>query len=387
MGLRLLIYAQDTRGLGHVRRCGLIAREILREAPDASVLMVTKSGWASQLRLGERFDVVKLPGQLTVGETVGEARAAERRRIRDMRAALIRDAVEHMAPHLVLIDNEPLGYQGELALAMERLSPRTRLVFGLRDVVDEPSQTLERWQRLGVMDALEKRYDDVLVYGHPDVTDTLEAYGFSSAVRSKATFTGYVCRNPAEDVSPDAARDAIGAHDGRPVVVVTGGGGHDAGAVLMAALEAAESIDAEPLLLLVTGPFMPAEIRGAIRERALARGHRVRREVDLLSAMAAARAVVSMGGYNTTAEAVALGRRPIVFPRHLDKSEQLIRARAFDRLGLAHCIEPDGDVVAQITAALRTELAPPADNAHRGLEYLDLGARRTARLILDSVGR
>jgi predicted glycosyltransferase len=52
-------------------------------------------------------------------------------------------------------------------------------------------------------------------------------------------------------------------------------------------------------------------------------------------------ALVCMGGYNTLVEAVSSGVPTVCVPRISPRSEQLIRARAFARLGLLSVLEPE----------------------------------------------
>src|SRR5204863_3630920 len=52
-------------------------------------------------------------------------------------------------------------------------------------------------------------------------------------------------------------------------------------------------------------------------------------------------ALVCMGGYNTLVEAVSRGVPTVCVPRTIPRREQLIRARAFERLGLLTVIEPE----------------------------------------------
>ncbi len=69
-------------------------------------------------------------------------------------------------------------------------------------------------------------------------------------------------------------------------------------------------------------------------------------------------ALVTMGGYNTLVEALAAGTPTVCVPRVKPRQEQLIRARAFARLGLVRVIDPSrlsSTVLGEeVTAALRT---------------------------------
>src|SRR5207244_12517547 len=51
-------------------------------------------------------------------------------------------------------------------------------------------------------------------------------------------------------------------------------------------------------------------------------------------------ALVCMGGYNTLVEAVSKGVPTVCVPRTAPRSEQLIRALAFERLGLIKTVVP-----------------------------------------------
>jgi predicted glycosyltransferase len=51
--------------------------------------------------------------------------------------------------------------------------------------------------------------------------------------------------------------------------------------------------------------------------------------------------LVCMGGYNTLAEAISQGVPTVCVPRSVPRSEQLLRARAFEKLGLLRCIVPE----------------------------------------------
>src|SRR5439155_21691449 len=91
-----------------------------------------------------------------------------------------------------------------------------------------------------------------------------------------------------------------------PMIVATVGSGYDGYPVLEAARAAVERLQASfPGLhaILVTGPFMPADEQAKLQARGTATC-RVVSWADNLELMAAADAVVSMGGYNSVCEAL-----------------------------------------------------------------------------------
>ncbi len=65
-----------------------------------------------------------------------------------MRGSIIQHTAEIFDPHLFLVDKEPLGLRGEVRDTLVMLKERgTRLVLGLRDVMDEPVSLLDEWRR------------------------------------------------------------------------------------------------------------------------------------------------------------------------------------------------------------------------------------------------
>jgi len=343
----VLLYAQDNQGLGHINRTLVIARHLLAAHPNLVAYIATKSAIAGHFALPPRCDYIKLPGRLTpptMLQTSEEAEAA-RQHFRAIRGRLLRDAALGLAPDLVLVDHEPVGSAGEFrdglyALKAER--PRTKFVCGLRDVADHPHRTRARWRDLGVYDAFQDLYDGIAVYGCPTVYDVARAYDIPASVLSKVHYCGYVARE-APSVDANLLRRRHGLPDQGRLVVATVGSGSDGYPVLeatRAALERLHIRDPDLLAILVTGPFMPSVQQARLRagETALCR---VLDRADTLGLMAAADAIVTMGGYNSVCEALAVGRPLVIVPRATHKVEQQIRAEALAARGLARWVHPD----------------------------------------------
>jgi predicted glycosyltransferase len=383
MPLKIFIYAQDNRGLGHIRRCTTLARALLRRRPDAAVLLASKSRWPGTLSLGERFDFLKLPAQFTVPASGEAERDDERSAIFEMRRQLLREAVLHLRPHLMVVDNEPLGLEGEMAPAIAAAGDGPKVVFGMRDVMDDPDRITERWERLDVVPALEERFDRILIYGHPAVFDAVATYRLPASIAAKARYSGYACA-PRDDLDPRSFAGMLGLGSGR-LLLVAAGGGQDAWPLFSSTLGALPLLRADPAprVLLVTGPFMPHDERRRIEALADSSACLIRETADVVAAMAASRASATMGGYNTLTEAMMLGRRPIVVPRVTHKREQLIRAQAFEARGLARCLPPSELSPAVMAEALDGELEAPA--RVDASEYLDRHAACAAELLLEVV--
>jgi predicted glycosyltransferase len=391
--LRVALFTHDTFGLGHVRRCLHLIHEISRREPDASILLVTGSPALHALRgLPRNADYLKIP---TVARTGPEENRPPHlplptRETTSLRKRIVRTALDAFRPDVLLVDNFPLGSRKELLPTLERLRRiGIPTVLGLRDIVDLPEVVRRAWTKDGVYDVLERYYDRILVYGLPEVLDALDAYGLPPDVAARVRYCGYVTardrpRTPPGEVRMEPAMTP-------PVVLGTVGGGGDGFPLLSAFVVAVRHLSLSAIA--VTGPLMPSEERRKIRALAAgAQGIVVREYLpDLPSHMAAADLVVTMGGYNTTAELLALGRRAIVVPRNWRYGEhargtsagveweQVLRARALERLGLADVIDPerlDADILA---ARISAALARPAERVRVPLD-VDGAARAVDRL-------
>jgi len=137
---------------------------------------------------------------------------------------------------------------------------------------------------------------------------------------------------------------------------------------------------------VVTGPLLPEQDRHEITEMINALPHvcALDFDPDFVAAVHAADAVVCMGGYNSLAESVYFGKRPIVVPRVPGSEEQVLRAEGFARLGLATVVGPDPLSAAALWEAIEAELsrtdAPAPMLAFDGLDQI---ARELACLPAD----
>src|SRR5690606_15466159 len=100
----------------------------------------------------------------------------------------------------------------------------TRVVLGLRDILDAPETVRQRWRSEGAYEAIERYYDRVLVYGQREVYDLAEHYGFSPAIAGRLGYTGYIC-TPRTARYPARARAKYlaGAPAGTKLIVAMAG--------------------------------------------------------------------------------------------------------------------------------------------------------------------
>jgi predicted glycosyltransferase len=343
---RLLIYSQDGLGLGHQRRTTLLADEFLRSCPGASALTVSDSPLGRFFSSSAGHDYCKLPSVRKVGP--GDWRplslSSSFADVLDVRRAMLRTTVEAFRPDVVLVDHMPHGAMGELLPTLEMLRDEpTAVVLGLRDILDAPGVVRERWRLEGAYEAVERYYDRVLVYGSSDIFDVATEYGWPAAASSKIRYCGYVCAAPPPAVpGPARSRHPDGNRDARLVVAMAGGGA-DAYPLFDALLDAVRPVQqAGPCrVVLVAGPFLPAERRRELAQRADGLPVDVLTSVpDTPSYAASADLVVAMAGYNTTAEILSVGTPALLVPRPGPSAEQQMRAGLFAERGWVDWLRP-----------------------------------------------
>ena len=138
---RILIYSHDTFGLGHLRRCRAIAHALVDRFKHLSVLILSGSPIIGSFDFRLRVDFVRIPGviKLRNGEYTSLNLHLDIAETLNMRASIIRHTAEVFRPDVFIVDKEPLGLRGEALDTLNMLkSMGTRLVLGLRDVMDEP---------------------------------------------------------------------------------------------------------------------------------------------------------------------------------------------------------------------------------------------------------
>jgi predicted glycosyltransferase len=356
---RLLIYSHDSFGLGHLRRCRAIAHNFVDRYKGLSILILSGSPIVGSFDYRARVDFVRVPGviKLRDGEYTSLSLHIDVQDTLSIREAIIRKTAETFEPHLFLVDKEPLGLMGEIRDTLTMLKMRgTRLVFGVRDIIDDAAAIAPEWERKDVLPALQTLYDDIWIYGAASFWQTLEGLDLPSAVMDKITYTGYL-RRPT--VEPSGAPDALAIAP--PYLLVTPGGGGDGAEMIDWVLAAYENEgEAIPFsALIVLGPFMPAEARQALALRAarLPRVQAITFDARIEHLMAGAAGVVAMGGYNTFCEILSFDKPALIVPRTAPRQEQLIRARRAEELGLARMLSDDGRRAPAAMAAALRELA------------------------------
>jgi predicted glycosyltransferase len=368
---RLLIYSHDSFGLGHLRRCRAIAHNFVEQFKGLSVLILSGSPIVGSFDYRARVDFVRVPGviKLRNGEYTSLSLHIDVEDTLSIREAIIRNAAATFAPQVFLVDKEPLGLMGEIRDTLTMLKMRgTRLVLGVRDIIDDPNAIAQEWERKNVRPALASLYDDIWIYGAERFWHTLDGLDLPPAVTDKITYTGYLRRPGAEPIEPPRDLEIE-----PPYLLVTPGGGGDGVELIDWVLAAYEADPGIPFsAFVVLGPFMGAQARNDFLARAacLPRVQAITFDARIERIMAGAAGVVAMGGYNTFCEILSFDKPALIVPRTVPRREQLIRASRAQDLGLARMLDGDGARDPKMMAeALRamTHQSPPSQAMPAGL--------------------
>jgi len=207
--------------------------------------------------------------------------------------------------------------------------------------------------------ALQNLYDDILIYGLPQMFEPLQGLGLPEQVMQKVSYTGYLRRPPS---GRPAAFQAVGSR-ANPFILVTTGGGGDGEELIDWVLSAYEKDPHIPYrAVLVLGPFMQPVRRDQFRARVarLDRVEAITFDAHLEALLSEAVGVVAMGGYNTFCEILSFDKPAIIVPRTRPRMEQHIRAAQAEKLGLVRKLDLDGVRSAGVMAAALHAL--PAQN-------------------------
>lgn len=380
---RVALYSHDAQGLGHIRR-NLAIAGVLAAAGTRDVLLICGASEAGVFKMPPGVELLTLPAlrKSSAGSYRARSLALPLPALIRLRAQTICAALEEFAPDVLIVDKLPSGIVGELEPALQLLADigTTRLVLGLRDVLDDPATVRREWVSTGGDRAMRELYDAIWVYGERGVYDPIVEYGLDDDIAAKVRFSGYLGRDPGGPIAPRTTGHAIALPAGQLALCVVGGG--QDGFALASAFARAP-LPAGTCGVVVTGPYMPAEDRAQL-DRVAAR----RADMRVLSflddpgdLLRAADRVVCMGGYNTICELLHLGRPALVVPRVRPRLEQRIRAERLAAHGALDVLLPD----ALTPAAIGDWLARPLGPRPHPATLIDLHGLRRLPALFDAL--
>lgn len=343
---RLLIYSHDSFGLGHLKRCRTIAHSLVEHRQDISVLILSGSPIIGNFDFHSRVDFVRFPGVIKLrngnytplGLDIGVEEALA------IREAIIHRTAEVFAPDIFLVDKEPLGLRGEVKDTLVMLKEKgTRLVLGLRDVMDAPKALAEEWRRKKAVAVLDELYDDIWIYGLESIYNPLIGIDMPPSVHDKLFYTGYLRRTTTGVRNP--ATNGLNTSSDQYLLITPGGGG-DGASLVDWVLRAYEHDPGIPYsAYIVFGPFMHLDLQNEFNRRVgmLPRVHATTFDSNLETLISNAIGVIGMGGYNIFCEILSFDKPSLIVPRTVPRREQYIRASKAQELGLVTMLVDDGE--------------------------------------------
>ena len=387
---RVALYGHDTCGLGHLRRNLALAAAMRAGASAPDVLVLSGSSQAQRFPRPDGVELVVLPTVVksSDGSYAAGALDVPLEDVVGLRSAIASGVLAAWAPDLLVVDKVPGGFGGELLDALADLREAgTRIVLGLRDVLDDPVTTAAEWERDRGARALDRFYDEVWVYGDAAVHDLREDLRLRADQARRTRFLGYLAQGRPEAAAEPLPRRTTGT---RTVVASVGGGGD--GADLARALLAAPLPTGVDLVLL-PGPFAGEALREDLAAAGATRPdlHVVGFSDAVGAWVAEADAVVCMGGYNSVAEVLATDTPALVVPRTRPRREQQVRADGMAAHGLVDVGTADpgriGDWIAATLADPRARARSAAARGGAALDGLAGVTRRTEELLRPRVAR
>lgn len=385
---RVALYGHDTQGLGHLRRNLALARAFATDEPGglgADVLILTGATEVGLFPRPVGVEAVVIPGVRK-----DESGRYSPRRLRgdlaevvDLRRVMLATALSSFAPDVLVVDKSPRGFGGELDRALRALTAQgTRMVLGLRDVLDDPATTARQWRQERGDEAVRSCYDEVWVYGDRRVHDLTVATGMAPEIAAVTRHVGYL----SADRIAATERGHRPPVEGRPYVLATVGGGQDGAelATAVSTMTPPPGVD----VVLIGGPQLPdadlSRLRHAARHEP--RLHVLRFSRHSAAWLAGAAAVISMGGANSVAEILDTDTPALIVPRITPRREQLVRAEGLRRVGAVDLLHPDRLTSAQLSAWLHQALGQRVDRQHLDLDGL-AGAIQRCRHLLPALTR
>ncbi|MCA9666928.1 MAG: hypothetical protein KC503_15120 [Myxococcales bacterium] len=350
--LRIVSYAINGRGLGHLTRQLAILRWVRRLCAVLDVrceCWVLTTSEADTLARREGFCALKMPSKAMLRD----ADIAPTRYLCIARTWVL-DVIASLQPDVLLVDTFPGGSFGELVAALELVPHR---VLVRRRVKDSYSQDKS-------YNALMPLYSELIVpgeAGRPAIVDAQERGRHVAPI---------LIREREELLPREQARAALGIEDERRAVYVTlGGGGYDSTSSMLLALVDA-LVPRGWHVVVGAGPLYVGPERRGPHITWLERYT----PVELLAGVDAA---VSAGGYNAFHELMFAGVPTVFLPQPRIADDQRARVEAAQRAGA-------GRVAASIDEVAELLDAPGCAAAARALVETN-GARDAATALLSRV--
>jgi predicted glycosyltransferase len=317
---RILFYVQDSWGLGHIQRVSKLARAL---QDSAECLILCGHREAGRI-VPEGCEYIRIPS-LDVPLSHGsggvfwgrpspwrwdceEALALRRR--------LIESAVTAFRPHIIVVENRPLGMMNELRPILHGTSATK--IFLSRGIMTHPSRVRQHFLDPDQEEALRSSFDRIIVAADRRVWDLAAEYELDAEIARKIDYVGYMSEAVGE---PEIAttRAERGVHQNRRWIVCSAGGGA-LGEPLIEAFSDVAALLRGLAVDIVHGPHSQVAWPEGVNVSTAGADIRLHKECARLALLhASADVIVCPGGYNSIVECMEGGGRIIAMPVQPDQ--------------------------------------------------------------------
>ncbi|MEP7453765.1 glycosyltransferase [Phyllobacterium sp. SB3] len=368
---RVFFYVQHLLGIGHLARASHIARALVDDGFD--VTMITGGSSVSGFPDPEVRQIALPPllaGSAAFSGLVdGNSEPASESYLTNRRKLLL-DAFNETKPDIVIIEAFPFGRRQmrfellPLLEAVEKATPKPKLVTSVRDILQERTKPGRDEETVAL---IKSHFDHVLVHGDPGFVTLPDTFPLAKSIADKIIYTGLVT-----GPTPAPSTDSFD-------IVVSAGGGAVGYDLLQSAYRSATQSNFKGSWCLITGPNLPQSDFTDLSADAPDNVTVIRFRQDFPGLLRSARLSISQSGYNTVCDILRAQCRSILIPFTAGgETEQSVRATRLEALGLAITLPENGLSSDRLTSAIKSafEAAPPPKH------NLDLnGAQQTAALL------
>jgi len=365
-------------GLGHFNRTGKLVREMVKNGLDVTVASGTfvdpkrffagadckeVPAYVFKAKSGSFF-TLNADGKRTLLPDFNES-AQKQQRITAHLKNIKQKHPDILVSEFWPFDRPTLDDEMQAMLQETKRDGAKLRVVSVRDVLDTPNETgpeaeAERDAREAfAIKTINENFDAVLVHGDPNFIPLSETFRRADEIKAEIIYTGYV-------IDDLPARRTSGRDPNAPILVSCGSGvdGHDMVFSFLTAWQklldrrAADETLA-PLtdrpVHIVCGPRFSPQALFDVKEWAEAMEKDTGRKItvenyrdDFTDVLAGAAFSVSLAGYNTTLETLAMNVPSLLIPKYAFtdgrirmSTEQLYRLERLEQQGLAAHAHPD----------------------------------------------
>ncbi len=379
-------------GLGHFNRAGKLVRELIKNGYDVTV---ASGSFVDPERFFAGAKLIEMPAYVFKGGANNHYKLdmnGKRTLVANFNAEACKESrtnihlknIAEIQPDIIITEFWPFDrpFFDQEMMAILKATPSALHIVSVRDVLNAPEGTLSPEERKHevlladervdwIVETINNNYDTVLVHGDLEFLSLKETFPRLGEINTEITYTGYVT-----DDLPK--RRITGAKNHAPLLVSCGSG-IDGAELVFSMLTVwqkllelrnkdnqAAFVTDRPLHI-ICGPRFPetpymqevSEWADMLQEKY---GQKIiveRYRNDYTSVLAEAAFSVSLAGYNTTQETLAMGVPALFVPNYSVSngdikinSEQLYRLMRLKEAGFADYAHPDQVQNSKIFTAL-----------------------------------